>query len=96
LRALPERSGSSILLPVRDCQSSEYGDLGPDREQRSLRAGPIAFVGMAEGYPAEAVARTRNPAVTMRVVQPERESVALSYLQRAGWEANESLTDCLR
>jgi hypothetical protein len=83
---------------VRGCQNSQYGDLGPDWEPRSLRAGPIAFVGMVRGVSADYVARSRNvvkviivvdkgAVVTVRVVHADREGVALAYVSRAGHEA---------
>jgi hypothetical protein len=83
---------------VRGCQSSVYGDLGSDWEQGSLRAGPIAFVGAAGGISADYVARARNvvkvlvvvdkgAVVTLRIVQADREGVALAYVHRPGHEA---------
>jgi hypothetical protein len=82
---------------IRGCQSSVYGDLGPDWEQGSLRVGPIAFVGLARGVSADYVARARNvvkvlvvvdkgAVVTLRIVQADREGVALAYVHRPGRE----------
>jgi hypothetical protein len=35
---------------VRDCSTSQYGDLGRDWAERAVVAGPVAFVGMRDGY----------------------------------------------
>jgi hypothetical protein len=83
---------------IRGCQNSQYGDLGPDWEQGSLRAGPIAFAGMARGVPPDYVARSRNvikvivvvdkgAVATLRVVRADRQGVALAYVRRPGHEA---------
>jgi hypothetical protein len=76
---------------ARGCESSVYGELGPGWEQTSLRAGPIAFVGMARGVSAEDVARQRKvikvlaivdngAVVTLRVADGDRGGVALEYI----------------
>jgi hypothetical protein len=35
---------------VRACRDSQYGDLGRGWEQRAVTAGPLAFVGLRDGY----------------------------------------------
>jgi hypothetical protein len=45
---------------ARGCDSAVYGDLAPGWEQRALRTGPIAFVGMARGVSADDVARYKT------------------------------------
>ncbi len=35
---------------VRDCSTSQFGDLGRGWQQRAVVAGPVAFVGMRGGY----------------------------------------------
>ena len=35
---------------VRDCSTSQYGDLGRGWRERAVVAGPLAFVGMRNGY----------------------------------------------
>lgn len=75
---------------ARGCESSVFGDLRSDWEQGSLRAGPIAFVGMARGVSADDVARynrmikvllvvDNGAVVTLRVADAGRGRVALSY-----------------
>jgi hypothetical protein len=75
---------------ARGCESAVYGDLGPGWEQRALRAGPIAFVGMARGVSADDVARyngmikvllavDNGAVVTLRVATADRSGVALDY-----------------
>jgi hypothetical protein len=69
-----------------------YGNLDPNWERRSLRAGPIAFVGTARGFSADYVARQKrikvlavvdNRAVaTLRIADGDRHAVGLLYAQR--------------
>jgi len=35
---------------VRTCRDSQYGDLGHGWQRRALTAGPLAFVGLRDGY----------------------------------------------
>jgi hypothetical protein len=83
---------------IRGCQNSQYGDLGPAWERWAVRAGPIAFVGMAGGVSSEYVARSRNvvkvivvvdkgAVVTLRIVDADRQWVALGYISRPGRDA---------
>lgn len=37
---------------LRDCSTSQYGDLGRGWRERAVVAGPVAFVGMRDGYTA--------------------------------------------
>jgi hypothetical protein len=78
---------------ARGCESAVYGDLRSDWEQGSLRAGPIAFVGMARGVSADYVARhnkvikvlvvmDNGAVVTLRVADADRGGVALRYTPR--------------
>ena len=48
-----------ITPALRDCESSVYGDLGPDWRQNAVQAGPVWFVGL-RGYGPEDFAE--NPA----------------------------------
>jgi hypothetical protein len=91
---------------VQGCPGSQYGDLGPDWERGSLRAGPIAFVGMARGVSADYLARSRNvvkvivavdkgASVTLRVVHADRQGVALKYFHRPGHDYDRRVADGL-
>jgi hypothetical protein len=87
---------------ARGCESSVYGDLRSDWEQGSLRAGPIAFVGMARGVSADYVARhnkvikvlvvvDNGAVVTLRVADADRGGVALRYTRRGATRVADGL-----
>jgi hypothetical protein len=77
---------------ARGCESSVYGTLGPDWERGSLRAGPVAFVGVARGVAAHVIGRPtkvllvldNGSVATVRVADADRAHVALLYTTRGG------------
>lgn len=87
---------------ARGCESSVDGDLRTDWEQGSLRAGPIAFVGMARGVSTDYVARhnkvikvlvvvDNGAVVTLRVADADRGGVALRYTRNAATRVADGL-----
>ncbi len=78
----------------RECDSSQYGDLGRGWQKRAVLAGPVAFVGMRAGYRREAVLPVQpgvgrpykvvvvvapNAASTVRIGMRSRSVAALGY-----------------
>lgn len=53
---------------VRDCSTSQYGDLGRGWRERAVVAGPVAFVGMRDGYASGGP----RPLKVVVVVDPQR------------------------
>ena len=70
--------------PVRDCRTSALGDLGQGWQRRAVVAGPVAFVGLRQGYRSVPRASPRAAArvKALVVVQP-RAIVTLSIAARS-------------
>ena len=47
--AIPALAGDAEPF-VRECSTSQYGDLGRGWRERAVVAGPVSFVGMRDGY----------------------------------------------
>ncbi|MFN2469103.1 MAG: hypothetical protein ABR521_13355 [Gaiellaceae bacterium] len=70
--------------PVRDCRTSAYGDLGQGWQRRAVVAGPVAFVGLRQGYRSVPRASPRTAArVKVLVVVEPRAVVTLSIAARS-------------
>ena len=65
--ALPALAGDPEPF-VRDCSTSQYGDLGRGWRERAVVAGPVAFVGMRDGYASGGPL----PLKVLVVVEPRR------------------------
>jgi hypothetical protein len=72
LIAVPAAFAHDVETPVRDCGTRAYGDLGRGWQARAVVAGPLAFVGLRDGYAAAGSppAGTAWPQKVLVVVEP--------------------------
>ena len=68
---------------VRDCSTSQYGDLGRGWRERAVVAGPVAFVGMRDGYASGGPL----PLKVLVVVDPERVATVTIGARSRGYAA---------
>ena len=68
---------------VRDCSTSQYGDLGRGWRERAVIAGPVAFVGMRDGYASGGPL----PLKVLVVVDPRRVATATIAARSRGYAA---------
>lgn len=85
LAAVALAGGSGGEPVVRDCGTSAYGDLGRGWTSRAIVAGPLALVGLRDGYRGVRAAAPRGfawPLKVLVVVEP-RAVVTLTIDERS-------------
>lgn len=68
---------------VRDCSTSQYGDLGRGWRERAVIAGPVAFAGMRDGYASGGPL----PLKVLVVVDPQRVATVTIAARSRGYAA---------
>lgn len=80
--AIPALAGDAEPF-VRECSTSQYGDLGRGWRERAVIAGPVAFVGMRDGYATGGPL----PLKVLVVVDPQRVATATIAARSRGYAA---------